>query len=433
MKESIWLGWTVRESGKDGFRQIYGDNGHAYGKYQFDYRYGLIPFMQYCQENSGNYNEFDQFIALGKANIKLIRNTSLGELWLRYCNTYPEEFEELQDEAAYEQYYIPMKTYCSKYGITIDNYHMAIKGSLFSMAIRSGALTAATKMRSAINAGKKSDDSILRYVYGTYGSSDSNRWTEKGQLGDALKVLKNNTSKSDLYKVGTMWESGKCIDQKGAFTVLENAKSCRNEHGDNYYVFNSVGRIVYPELKNQLYRVGTSWNNGKCINQHGAFKEMSNAIADCKQAASDNDRVYYVFDNTGKVVHTEQITGRLYRVGTSWNNGKCIDQKGAFNELVNAKKCADNYAEKLHKKFNVYDEDGSVVYYRIAVFKEYQIKTLRSLRIYTAASENSVPVGESTGIGVFGIVEEVYDKDNILWGRLKSGAGWICLQYTVKR
>lgn len=49
-------------------------------------------------------------------------------------------------------------------------------------------------------------------------------------------------------------------------------------------------------------------------------------------------------------------TDKFYRVGTAWEDGKCVKQLGAYTNLDNAKKKADDYG------FKVFDENGNVVY-----------------------------------------------------------------------
>lgn len=190
--DKVWLGWTKRESGSAGFRQTNGDAGKAYGKYQFDYRYALVPFMQYClTANPEHYKPFAAFIGYGAANNGLINNEALAMTWEEICIDYPKEFEALQDAYAYSHYYLEAKRYISKiYGIDMDNHSPAVKGSLFSMAIRSGALMAAYKFSDCND--ETPDDELLFSSYEKYGAEDANRWTQAGQLGDALKALENN-------------------------------------------------------------------------------------------------------------------------------------------------------------------------------------------------------------------------------------------------
>ncbi len=56
-----------------------------------------------------------------------------------------------------------------------------------------------------------------------------------------------------------------------------------------------------PESKN-LYRVGTGWNNGKCMDQKGAYEILQGAITHCKQLGGS----YKVFDWNGKEVYPSE-------------------------------------------------------------------------------------------------------------------------------
>jgi len=186
--KKIWMGWTVRESGKAGYCQVLGDRGNAFGKYQFDRRYGLKPFMEYCYKyKSKRYIKFKPFIDMGVVSQQ---NIALANLWKVYCTKFPKEFGKLQDIVALTQYYEEARKYFKNlYGIDVDTRSPALKGSLFSMAIRSGALSAAKKFKGA---NFQDDLSMMKTAYATYGISDANRWTQSGQLGDAINAYKNN-------------------------------------------------------------------------------------------------------------------------------------------------------------------------------------------------------------------------------------------------
>ena len=195
--DKIWMGWTKRETGSAGLRCIHGDAGKAYGL-QFDYRYGLIPFLKYCVEyNAERYAGFKPYIALGAGSNKLIYNQGLGKLWQKLYDSYTAEFEQLQYTCAYQQYYLPAKEYVLKnYGLDIDKCHPAVKGTLWSMSFRSGQKAGAEKFAGCTG---KSDESILNTVYPTYGNEDRGRWTRAGQWGDALNALKKDIYAS-VYK-----------------------------------------------------------------------------------------------------------------------------------------------------------------------------------------------------------------------------------------
>lgn len=115
---------------------------------------------------------------------------------------------------------------------------------------------------------------------------------------------------------------------------------------------------------------------------------------------------------------------KYYRVRKTWADA--ASQKGAFENYDNAKACADQ-----NKGYKVFDWNGKQVY-PAAAFQPYQVRVeITDLNIRTGpgtgyAKTQYIPVGTYT------IVEEANGKGATKWGRLKSGAGWISLDY-VKR
>ncbi|MEA4973670.1 MAG: N-acetylmuramoyl-L-alanine amidase [Candidatus Metalachnospira sp.] len=66
-------------------------------------------------------------------------------------------------------------------------------------------------------------------------------------------------------------------------------------------------------------------------------------------------------------------------------------------------------------------------------FKPYSVKvSIPSLNIRKGPGTDYDKTGKYTGIGTFTIVEEQSGKGAIKWGRLKSGLGWISLDYAEK-
>ena len=115
---------------------------------------------------------------------------------------------------------------------------------------------------------------------------------------------------------------------------------------------------------------------------------------------------------------TEKV--KWYRVRRSWEDSK--SQKGAFKILDNAKKCADK-----NPGYSVYDADG-VRIYPVSSAVQYLVRvSIPDLNIRTGPGVGYSRTGQYTGVGIFTIVQE---QDG--WGRLKSGAGWICLAYTSR-
>lgn len=124
----------------------------------------------------------------------------------------------------------------------------------------------------------------------------------------------------------------------------------------------------------------------------------------------------------------EKVT--LYRVRKSWSDSK--SQKGAYKILDNAKKCADANAG-----YSVFDESGKVVYTggsSATSSLPYQVRVkIKDLNIRKGPGTNYSETGKFTGIGTFTIVEEQSGQGSTAgWGRLKSGAGWIALDYCTK-
>ena len=119
-------------------------------------------------------------------------------------------------------------------------------------------------------------------------------------------------------------------------------------------------------------------------------------------------------------------TKEMYRVRKSW--GDAVSQKGAFHELENAKKCAD-----ANKGYAVFNTSGKQVYPKTD-FSPYLVEvTATDLNIRKGPGTNYGKTGKFTGKGVFTITEErAGTGSNKGWGKLKTGAGWISLDY-VKR
>jgi len=124
----------------------------------------------------------------------------------------------------------------------------------------------------------------------------------------------------------------------------------------------------------------------------------------------------------------------LYRVGTGWQNGRCVNQKGAFTILDNAR----SFASACGSSYNVYRSDGEIVH----TYTEDKISPPTSFKPYTvkiSAPDVYIRSGPGisyhpkgfTGIGTFTIVDEARDASSQLWGLLKSYEklkdGWVAL------
>lgn len=129
---------------------------------------------------------------------------------------------------------------------------------------------------------------------------------------------------------------------------------------------------------------------------------------------------------------------KWYRVRKTWADAK--SQKGAYKKLVYAKTCADKNAG-----YSVYDWNGNVVYPVITTGTEtkaeasgekkvcYRVRvSIKDLNIRKGPGTDYDKTGSFTGIGVFTIVAEADGKGASRWGKLKSGAGWVSLDFAKR-
>lgn len=110
-------------------------------------------------------------------------------------------------------------------------------------------------------------------------------------------------------------------------------------------------------------------------------------------------------------------SAQIYRVRKTWADAK--SQIGAYKSLDNAKKaCKSGYT--------VFDANGKAVYPETAA-KTYKVKVVHDdLNIRSGAGVSNKVVGSIKDHGVYTIVADKV-VDGQTWGKLKSGAGWICL------
>ena len=122
---------------------------------------------------------------------------------------------------------------------------------------------------------------------------------------------------------------------------------------------------------------------------------------------------------------------KWYRVRKNWSDA--ASQKGAFKILDNAKACADE-----NPGYSVFDSDGVKVYASKAEEKTPDVPflvrvSISNLNIRKGPGTNYSRTGSYTGKGVFTIVATASGQGSTSgWGKLKSGAGWISLDFTSR-
>lgn len=117
-----------------------------------------------------------------------------------------------------------------------------------------------------------------------------------------------------------------------------------------------------------------------------------------------------------------------YRVRKTWQNA--ASQKGAFHDLAYAKQCAD-----ANPGYTVYDPSGKAVYPVTQTSSvPYAVRvSINDLNIRKGPGTNYAKTGQYTGKGVFTIVAESAGVGSTKgWGKLKSGAGWVSLDFCTR-
>lgn len=121
---------------------------------------------------------------------------------------------------------------------------------------------------------------------------------------------------------------------------------------------------------------------------------------------------------------------KIYRVRKNWADA--ASQKGAFAVLENAKVCADK-----NPGYTVFDWNGKMVYGKAGIGgmtdKDCPFKVsvkIPDLNIRKGTGTDTRKTGKYTGIGTFTIVQVKSGKGSKAgWGKLKSGAGYISLDF----
>ena len=186
------------------------------------------------------------------------------------------------------------------------------------------------------------------------------------------------------------------------------ADALEHECVDDRYSYVKKGSAPYVEwLGQQENPQGKGWAAG--AGYGGKILSILKGICGTAGGASETSPVWY-------------------RVRKTWADAK--SQKGAFHELSNAKACADE-----NPGYSVFDESGRAVYTgKQSAFRPYLVKvSIPDLNIRKGPGTNYAKTGKYTGAGVFTIVEESAGTGSSKgWGRLKSGAGWVALDYCQK-
>ena len=205
-------------------------------------------------------------------------------------------------------------------------------------------------------------------------------------------------STSTMYRVRKAWKDA--ASQKGAYTVLENAKKCCDQAGAGYYVFDNDGKVVYPVASSTP--APSTPIPEKELKVGDVIKLTSNAT--------------YV---GGKTIPSWVFKSTLYFRGYRGEDVIFSTLKtGAITGVV--------------KKSHIQGFEGGNTITpstpTVSKFPYLVVINTDVLNVRASASTNAKITTQVKRGQVYTIVAE--DGE---WGKLKSGAGWIHLGYTKRK
>lgn len=287
---------------------------------------------------------------------------------------------------------------------------------------RVGALFTADQKKNGILASVSLAQFILESGYGK---------SELAQNANNIFGMKCNLS-------GNTW-SGSSWDGKSKY-----AKKTQEQHTDGSYETITADFRKYPCIEDSIadhsaYLLGAM--NGKKLRYDGLkgctdYKRAAQIIKGGGYATSLDylEKLCSIIEKWKLSDYDVKGSGgggiRWYRVRKTWADSKT--QKGAYMVLDNAKKCVDQNPE-----YKVFDADGTVVYEPKAAEPAVQVPflvkvSISDLNIRSGAGTNFVRV-QFCPPGVYTIIDvKAGQGSKAGWGRLKSGIGWISLDF-VKR
>lgn len=261
---------------------------------------------------------------------------------------------------------------------------------------------------------------------------------ESGYGKSELAQNANNIFGMKCSLSGNTW-SGSGWDGKSKYT-----KKMQEQHADGNYETITADFRKYPRIEDSIadhsaYLLGAM--NGKKLRYDGLkgctdYKRAAQIIKDGGYATSLDyvEKLCSIIEKWKLCDYDVKDSGdgviRWYRVRKTWADSKT--QKGAYKILDNAKKCADQ-----NPGYKVFDADGKVVYEPKAVGPAVKVPFL----VRVSIKDLNIRKGPGTDygrvqfcpVGVYTIMEvKAGQGSKAGWGRLKSGIGWISLDYCQK-
>ena len=257
---------------------------------------------------------------------------------------------------------------------------------------------------------------------------------ESGYGKSELAQNANNIFGMKCSLSGNTW-SGSSWDGKSKYT-----KKTQEQHTDGSYETITADFRKYPCIEDSIadhsaYLLGAK--NGSKLRYAGLkgctdYKKAVQIIKEGGYATSLTyvEKLISIIERWNLTQYDSKDTGgevvRWYRVRKSWADAK--SQKGAYKILDNAKKCADQ-----NPGYKVFDADGKVVYEPKAAEPTVKVPFLVKVSISDLNIRKGPGVNHSRvqfcPPGVYTIVAVSEGAGASMWGKLKSGIGWLSLDF----
>lgn len=263
--EKIWLGWTYYESGElgsntTGYGAIHQNDSVAFGRYQFHYKYDLKELLsELKKENENLYGIFSPFLNSNNFEDYFVNHKSeFVSAWETARGYGDEKFKEIQDELAYNLYYVPTKNALQKMGINLDDFGPVIRGTVWSISVRTGVLdTNATTSKT------------YKALVSTYQNGISN----EEYLENMMSVMNQNSYDDGRWRNGQKNAaiSAMSIEDRDSYPVNGTGGSLTTNNVDPYpNVFSKI---------NDQYGSDTSCDT-LFVNQDGEETELKQFLND---------------------------------------------------------------------------------------------------------------------------------------------------------
>ena len=330
-----------------------------------------------------------------------------------------------------------------KMGYTMDTFRQAVKAKMNGASAPAPSVPETSGTQASVFKNLSEADVIAKV--GPLFTADQKKSGILASVSLAQFILESGYGKSELAQnanncfgmkkslSGNTW-SGSAWDGKSIYTK----KTQEEENGQMITItadFRKYAKVEDSIADHSAYLLGAK--NGSALRYDGLkgctdYKKAVQIIKDGGYATSSS----YV-SNLCSIIERWNLTqydvkaeasDSYYRVRKSWADAK--SQLGAYKVLANAKACADK-----NPGYTVYAPDGKAVYPEVqkpAVPFLVRVD-INDLNIRMGAGTNYSRTGKYTGKGIFTIVEVKVGQGSVSgWGRLKSGAGWIALDYAVR-